>query len=249
MKKLLAATTLLAIAAFSQAAGIVLPPPDGDPGNDEPVTVTTYTDEVVNMSGTLPPGSSCVKLEILNSNGDVIYWKDVQADQSGNFAMQWFPQIDGTYTVNATLCDTGNALEEDVAVINVVRPDASGFVTGGGWFNQGAQRDNFGFNAQVQKNGTIKGSFEFQDRNNDLNVHSNNLDWVYAPNCVNAYFSGFCTLNGQGSYRFFVEVADHGEPGGNDMLMLWVYNPVSGALMYQYSGQLNGGNIQVHCKL
>jgi hypothetical protein len=99
----------------------------------------------------------------------------------------------------------------------------------------------------VQRNGSIRGSLEYQDHGLRLNLKSFVIDWVYVPNAREGYFSGLATLNGNGVYRFWAAVWDGGTPGTNDMFMLWVYDDAN-RLVYSAWGTLAGGNLMVHAR-
>jgi len=236
-----------AIAAVgAQAAGFAIGPIGGG-GGDVTTTVVLQGDQVT-MTSQVLNGADEVDFEIKDPSGAVVFSGSDAPDESGEVEFVWFPLFDGTFTIEATSYLSGSSLGTQVVDLGTsIRPDASGFITGGGWYNQAGGKDNFGFNAQVLGNGNVKGNLQFQDRGNGINIHSNSVDWVYAPNCNVGYFSGWCKMNGQGNYRFFVEVRDNGEPGTSDGMYLWVYD-LDGNLMFSYSGQIDGGNMQIHCR-
>ncbi|MBX3095713.1 MAG: hypothetical protein KF812_02505 [Fimbriimonadaceae bacterium] len=246
MKRFFLPLAVVALGASSFAAGLAIGPIDG---GDDDNSVVVFNDQLVTMTSNVLNGADMVTFEVLDSNNAVAYSGASPVDEFGQSSFTWIPLFDGTFTVNATSYFDGQLLgTESVSFGQVVRPDASGFITGGGWFNQGPERDNFGFVAQVLGNGTVRGSMEFQDRNNGLNIKSTSVDWVYSPDVRNGYFTGWARMNNAGNYRFMVHVIDNGEPGSEDWLEMWVYNPDSGALMFQYSGVLDGGNVQVKKK-
>lgn len=245
MNRLLSITGLVALVGMCHAFIIVFPPIDGD---SEPTTAEVYEGEMVTMKSTVENGADQVVFTVSDSDGNVHYSSSSFPDEDGNISITWFPLFDGTYTIDAVSYLEGVEIgDETVAVVNAIRPDASGFITGGGWYQLNGERNNFGFNAQVLKYGNIRGNLQYQDRVNGFNIHSNNVDWVYAPNCQQGYFSGYCTLNGVSGYRFFVAVRDFGEPATDDGFDLWVYD-MDGNLMFSHEADLYGGNIKIHCK-
>ncbi|MCB0825408.1 MAG: hypothetical protein KDC26_04410 [Armatimonadetes bacterium] len=255
MKRQLALLAGILIAAFSQA--IAIGPIGGGGGNGGgdgdcvPVSANLYVNEMVTMTSQVNPFSGIdeVHLEILTVDESMVAEFDLVPDVNGQVSVTWFPPVDQSYVIKAHGYSNGIEVScETVALIQAVRPDSHGFITGGGWYKQNVGKDTFGFVAQVLGNGNIKGNFEFQDHENLFNFKSTSIDWVYSPDCVEGFFSGFCKLNGGGNYRFFVHVFDNGEPGNNDTLEFRVYDPVSGALIYDYSQTLSHGNIQIHCR-
>ena len=91
----------------------------------------------------------------------------------------------------------------------------------------------------------MQGNLEFQDHNAGMTIQSETMQWVYAPNQVDAYFSGTCSLNGMNGYTFFVQVRDLGQPGGSDEMSIWVYDEFN-TLVYSAGASLTGGNIVIH---
>jgi hypothetical protein len=57
---------------------------------------------------------------------------------------------------------------------------------------------------------------------------------------VTRRISGTAEIDGQPGFRYDAEVADLGEPGRSDRFALWLSNG------YHASGNLAGGNIQLH---
>lgn len=245
MRKFLLTAALAASACFAQAIAFV----GLIDGISAPNSVSVFSGDMVTMSTNVTNGADMVTVRILNSDGQTVYSYDLSPNASGGISFSWFPLFDGTFRVEATSWLNGILLgSESVAIVSSVRPDAAGFVTGGGWFQENSGRSTFGFVAQVMRNGSIRGNLEFQDHLGRNNWKSQSLDWVYVASPTTAYFSGLATRSGGPVYRFFVEVKDFGEPGRADSLELWVYDPITGTLEFSYSGLLNGGNIQVHVR-
>lgn len=245
--KIVSALALFVFVALSHAVGIG--PIGGGGTPPAPATATVYAADEVTFNGTVVNGANSVAIEITNGANEPVTTLNAVPNSSGAFNAIWFPPVDNTYTITAHTFLNGTELSsQTVAFVSVVRPDAQGKITGGGWYKQAAwqRKDTFGFVAQVLGNGNIRGNFEFQDHDNLYNFKSSELDWVYAPDLREGYFSGWCSINGNGSFRFFVHVVDNGEPGTSDTLEFNVYNSVTGALVYSYGRTLSQGNIQVH---
>lgn len=243
MRKVLLALAVLGSAVYGSAAGVFIPPP-----TEGPVQATVIEGEKVTFSGPPAVGAETVEFTIKDSGGSVVYDSGPLPATGGTVTFDWFPLFDGTFTVEEHSYVGGVSVgTSPVVYVQSVRPDAYGAITGGGWFTASTGRDSFGFVGQVLKNGTIKGSVEFQDHGKKVNMKSSALDWVYASSAEKGYISGTCTLNGQGTHRFFLEVADRGEPGTSDSLKVWVYD-AEGTLLWSYESVLDGGNIQIKAK-
>lgn len=251
MVRLLSLFSFVALVGLAHSALIAFPPIDDGGGGEpvsEPATADVIEGEMVTMEGTVENGADQVVFTVSDSDGNVHYSGSSFPDEDGNVEFYWFPLYDGTYTVTAVSYENGVEIGDvTIAIVNAIRPDAFGFITGGGWYQKDGQRNNFGFNAQVLKNGNIRGNLQYQDRVNGHNIHSNSVNWVYAPNCNMGYFSGTCTLDGVSGYKFFVAVRDFGEPATDDGFDLWVYDS-NGNLMFSHEADLYGGNIKIHCK-
>jgi len=209
-------------------------------GSTEPVAVGTSVD----FQFTVVNGASMVQFEVYDSQGNRVYYTSAMpVPESGTLSWSWSPPFADTFTVWAV---SDNGERQQVMIVTAYQPDASGFITGGGWLELGGTRQTFGFVAQVQRNGSIRGSLEYQDHGWQLNLKSFAIDWVYVPNASEGYFSGWATVNGSGNYRFYVAVWDSGTPGTNDAFMLWVYADTS--LVYSAWGTLAGGNLMIHAR-
>lgn len=253
MSKTLGILLLTLLSAASQA--VIIGPigggggGGGTPPEPEPISATVFATDLVTFSGVVVNGGDQVKLEITTPGDQLVATLTATPDILGNFTAIWFPPVDATYTVEAhTYLNGGLVSSQLVGFISAVRPEASGHITGGGWYRLNGGKDTMGFVAQVLGNGSVRGSFEFQDHGGSKNFKSSSVDWVYAPNCTEGWFSGVCKMNGSGSYRFFVHVFDNGEPGRADSVEFSVHDPVTGALVYSYSQTLSSGNVQIHCR-
>lgn len=234
---LLSAAILQTAFAAGTATGVV---GGGENGSSEPVAVGTPIDfqfAVVN-------GASAVQFWVYDSHNNPVYYTNpMPVSDSGSVSWSWSPPFADTFTVWAVSDGTE---WQQVMIVTAYQPEAAGFITGGGWLELGGARQTFGFVAQVQRNGSIRGSIEYQDHGGQLNLKSFLIDWVYAPNASEGYFSGRATLNGSGDYRFWVAVWDNGEPGTNDMFMLWIYE--GDQLIDSAWGTLASGNLMIHSR-
>ena len=118
-------------------------------------------------------------------------------------------------------------------------------VTGGGKFTDSGtgQKITFGLNAQASEDGTFKGQFQLIDHSTKplTRVHGTFEGVIFV-----GVWGGECTINGEGPYDFAASFIDVGEPGANpgdgDVINIWIDDPNETF----YSGNLEGGNIQVH---
>ena len=183
------------------------------------------------LTAALVTGPSHARSFQLNSNGSFTYVP--VADYYGP----------DTFTYHAS----DGTLSSDTGTVNItVRQPCStgGFITGGGKFFQDGRKCTFGFVAKVQGNG-VQGNLEFQDHDANLDVTSQIVQWVYAANQIDGYFSGTCKRNGVNGYTFFVQVHDRGQPGSNDDFAIWVFDPFNNPV-YSAGALLSGGNIVIH---
>ena len=206
------------LAALNEAAPGVLVN-DSDPDVSNTLTAALVT------------GPSHARSFQLNSNGSFTYVP--VADYYGP----------DTFTYHAS---DGTLFSETGTVSITVRQPCSqgGFITGGGKFFQDGRKRTFGFEAKVQGAGA-QGNLEFQDHDMNLDVKAGTMDWVYAPNEIDGYFSGACRVNGVVGYTFFVQVHDRGQPGSNDDFSVWIYDS-NNAEIYTSGDLLSGGNIVIH---
>ena len=115
------------------------------------------------------------------------------------------------------------------------------FVTGGGWITgtPSGARANFAV-AGGMKNGALWGHLTYIDHGSDgLKVKGTLVTKYVRVDDVTRHIEGNAEINGSpGTYA--VDVADNGEPGRNDTFTIWLSNG------YTASGNLAGGNIQLH---
>ncbi len=175
----------------------------------------------------------------------------------------------GIYLVKVTVTDKdGDSGELTFQYYIVIYDPDGGFVTGGGWFNSPAGayapnpsltgKANFGFVAKYLPGRTVPdGDTEFQFKAGNLNFKSRDYEWLTVGG-ARAQFKGTGTINGSGSYRFFVTAIDGQQPGGGnvDKLRIRIWNDAGGGLVYdnQMSAPddadpttaIGGGSIVIH---
>ena len=170
--------------------------------------------------------------------------RSFQLNSDGSFTYVPVAEYYGpdTFTYHAS----DGTLYSETGTVNItVRQPCSqgGFITGGGKFFQDGRKCTFGFVAKMYGAGA-QGNLEFQDHHMDIDLEAGTVNWVYVPNETDGSFSGACSVNHVMGYSYFVQVHDRGQPGSNDDLSVWIYDPY-GAQVYT-SGLLSGGNIIIH---
>jgi hypothetical protein len=115
------------------------------------------------------------------------------------------------------------------------------FVTGGGWITgtPSGARANFGVGGGI-KQGQPWGHLTYIDHGNGLQVKGTGVTaYGVIEGTTTRHIEGTAQINGEdGTYA--VDVADNGEPGRNDSFKIVLSNG------YSASGNLAGGNIQLH---
>ena len=173
----------------------------------------------------------------------------------------------GVYALTLTLSD-GQATATAIYQYIVAYDPSGGFVTGGGWINSplGAYQPNpsltgkanFGFEVKYKKGATVpSGNTEFQFHAGNLNFHSKTFEWLVIAG-KKAQFKGEGTINGTGSYRFFLTVIDGQYNGGTekDKFRIKIWDRDTNKLVYDNllnepddadpTTVIGGGNIKIH---
>jgi len=135
-------------------------------------------------------------------------------------------------------------------------------VTGGGWFNDfSAGKVTFGFNAQptepydpsadsLQEIGA-KGQFQLVAHGTKTVIHGTFTGSWMTDDPNFSRFSGTCTINGTDVQPFNVQFYDNGdgklEKGDGIIVHIGGTSPMD-PIVLMYSGDLGGGNIQIHKK-
>jgi len=151
------------------------------------------------------------------------------------------------------------------------QPPAEGgcWVTGGGFIDENASKDTFGGNGMPMKDGSVRGEWENVDHASGDDLHGT-VSYLYCrvvpgpgPGHPNGpkhnfddnqvYLGGparyFVNASWADGYWFDVVAEDHGEPGRQDTYQITIRtyaNGQAGNVVYQVSGTLAGGNIQIH---
>lgn len=112
----------------------------------------------------------------------------------------------------------------------------SDFVTGGGWIGD---KSTFGVSGGI-KHGEFWGQLSYDDHANNVKVKSTSVTAYIVIDAVTRQIEGVAKVNGKGSFNYTVIVVDNGEPGNNDSFSIKLSNG------YYASGNLKGGNIQLH---
>jgi len=138
-------------------------------------------------------------------------------------------------------------------------------VTGGGWFNDfSGGKVTFGFNAQPTKpydppvytdpfgwyeEVGAKGEFQLVAHGTNTVIHGTFTGSWVSENETFSRFFGTCTINGTDVQPFNVQFYDNGGKGLNkgDGIVVHIggTNPMD-PIVLMYSGDLGGGNIQIH---
>jgi len=120
-------------------------------------------------------------------------------------------------------------------------PTCPDFITGGGWIvgTPSGERANFAV-AGGKKDGALWGHLNYIDHgSNGPKVKGTGLTDYEVVDATTRHIEGTAEIDGQpGTYK--VDVADNGEPGRADTFALVL------STGYKASGQLSGGNVQLH---
>jgi hypothetical protein len=115
-------------------------------------------------------------------------------------------------------------------------------ITNGGWIiAANGDRANFGGNARVLEDGTVRGQEEYQDHGpaEPMNVHSIELTaMTCSEDLTEGTIFGRATIDGSGDYMFRIDVTDNGHDDTYGIILSNGYA----------SGQqpLGGGNVTIH---
>ena len=178
----------------------------------------------------------------------------------------------GVYRVTLTVTDSGGSSGQRSSSFLVVYDPAGQVVTGGGWINSPAGaypsgpeltgKANFGFVSKYKKNASVlTGETEFSFPTAGLNFHSSSYDWLVVSG-ARAQYKGLGTINGAGSFGFFVTVIDGklSRGGGVDKFRIKIWDAANGnAVVYDSQipcgdtannanpcMNLGGGSIVIH---
>jgi PKD repeat protein len=158
----------------------------------------------------------------------------VATDASGSASVQSPGHLmPGSYTVTVSFAgDSHYTAAQASCTLTVTNSD--GKITGGAV--RFANKARGGFNVQVDDEGVLKGELQFQ--NNTLSFHAHTMTALgISADKKSGWFAGI----GKDGRTFRAYVEDNGEPGSNDVLKLWI-----DGVLQTGTGQLSGGNIQIH---
>ena len=143
------------------------------------------------------------------------------------------------------------------------------WITTGGYHNAGSSSGSKDFTFGGNVGPPPRGSWEVVDHNTGDNFHSNDVHIVRCDvvqrtgpgqpggkkgfKINQASFEGTGRLNGVDGYPFTGFVQDAGEPHGKkakandrDYFAITVLDPVTSAVVFETSAELDGGNVQIH---
>ncbi|HOS02117.1 MAG TPA: DUF5011 domain-containing protein, partial [Candidatus Hydrogenedentes bacterium] len=200
----------------------------------KPFTVTAHIDDL---------GTNVVSAEYSLDEG--LTWKPMDAIAQPALSVVATVSVSGLsttgiYTISVRGVDaSGNVSEPESIFLPVYDPNG-GFVTGGGWINSPAGayapnpaltgKANFGFVSKYQKGSNVPtGQTEFQFKAGDLNFHSSSYEWLVCAGSK-ATYKGVGTINGQGSYKFFLSAIDGNlkAKGAPDTFRIRIYSEAGG---------------------
>ncbi|HEV8263588.1 MAG TPA: choice-of-anchor P family protein [Gemmatimonadales bacterium] len=120
-------------------------------------------------------------------------------------------------------------------------PPAGDFVTGGGWIETSAgARANFGVGGGIKQNGNWGHLTYIDHGSNGPKVKGTGVTGYEVTGEFSRRITGTAEVDGVGGFTYIVNVTDNGEPGREDIFTIDVPS------RYHASGNLAGGNIQLH---
>src|SRR3989454_87003 len=119
-------------------------------------------------------------------------------------------------------------------------PSCPDFTTGGGWITTpSGAKGNFAV-AGGFKNGALWGHLSFIDHGGSPKVKGTGVTDYIVMDATTRRIKGTAEIDGKPGFTYIADVADLGEPGRSDFFALKLSNG------YSASGDLAGGNIQLH---
>jgi hypothetical protein len=158
----------------------------------------------------------------------------------------------GDITVNALHVTIQNPLGGNLAEVVISSahadimcagppPPVKDFVTGGGWITgPSGAKANFGVAGGIKPNNALWGHLTYVDHGSGMKVKGTGVTRYAVVDDTTRLIEGTAEISGQPGFTYRVIVSDKGEPGRNDTFSL------SLSTGYSASGQLGGGNIQLH---
>lgn len=117
-------------------------------------------------------------------------------------------------------------------------PGADDFLTGGGWITQDGAKVNFGVGGGI-KNGEFWGHLTLIDHGRRFKVKGTEVTGYEVVDATTRRIEGTARADGE-NVTYVILTADNGEPGRADTFEIRLSNG------YVASGELDGGNIQLH---
>ena len=118
------------------------------------------------------------------------------------------------------------------------------FVTGGGFIKIGQAKATFAVTGGTRK-GPLRGHLTYHDRgSNGPTVKGTGVTAYAMIDATTRRIGGTATVNGMSGFIYQVDVSEKGGPGKRDTFSIRVSNAAGYA--YTASGNLGGGNIQLH---
>jgi len=118
------------------------------------------------------------------------------------------------------------------------------FVTGGGFIKIGEAKATFAVTGGTRK-GALRGHLTYHDHgSNGPTVKGTGVTAYAVIDATTRRIGGTATVNGISGFIYQVDVSDKGEPGRRDTFSIRVSNATG--FSYTASGNLEGGNIQLH---
>jgi hypothetical protein len=166
----------------------------------------------------------------------------------------------GVYTVTVTVTDKDGGAGTNKYQYVVIYDPSAGFVTGGGTIqspsgaepaqNTATGKASFGVSAKYTSSGTPTGVTKFAFPTGNLDFVSTGYDWLVVEGNT-AYLTGVGTINGSGTYNFWVSVTD----GSPDTFRIRIFTD-AGVISYDNqigavdiaapTEAINGGQIKIH---
>ena len=202
----------------------------------------------IDVTGPVPVGTAIEgTIDVVGEvTGARIRWGDGGVEVlegAGTASFQYAYDAAGIYLVDCEVTDTTDGTQSSEPNYVVVFDPSAGFVTGGGWIDSpvgayvpdpaAAGPARFGFVSQYKKGATVPtGSTQFQFQAGDVNLHSNQFEWLVVSG-ARAQFKGTGSVNGVDGYRFTVTVIDGDVlgKGQDDRFRMRIWEP-SGGLVY-----------------
>jgi hypothetical protein len=228
----------------------------------------------IDVTGPIPVGTQVTATTDVRGQvtGARLRWGDGGIEilpGAGTASFQYAYDAAGIYLVDCEVTDTTGGTQTSEPSYVVVFDPQAGFVTGGGWIDSpagayvpdpdAAGPARFGFVSQYKKGATVPtGSTQFQFQAGNLNLHSNEFDWLVVSG-ARAQFRGTGSVNGVDGYRFTVTVIDCDLiiEGGSDRFRMRIWAPGGGLVYDNQMGAADGddpstaitqGSIVIHKK-